>query len=680
MENSVSNGSAFTHNGDFFALVSVDGRLRIWDTISGKLLQEFSANSTVESSCTCLCWTREKRKGKTSKEPIRKKRKKKDNIDTDGFNYPSIVLGTNNGTLLSYEPNDGEGRKSFGTDHTKSINSVAYHNERDKLYTCSKDKYVGEWCFETETLEKKWKADKLSVEMICISPSGKSLLTAGQCIKLWDLDTKELLQKFNGHSSPVSILQFTMFRSSFKKDSDQGYYFISGAREERVINVWNVNFDTPVKSSIASYMLSDVPLLVDSLVIPDAEKPLKLCAACKNGNIHVFENIMNGKTKRPIESSIIINMAQKEGMKSRSLPAKFFNISLYQDSSVKIKVAFGNSVKPNFELLEFSELKSSNKIVRDLSSGLVTAKATETVDKPIEGAKLNKISQVLGSSSFVPIPSKRTVDTKIVIDVNGNEEDRQKTDTNEDIISMEERLSGGRAGDVPKKDYQKLSKSTPNAASFSQMLIQALHSNDENLLCELLFKSHNEPVLKNTLKRVPNHLVLQLLNIIVDKLKVNPSRSKSLIVWLKVIMGVHLVYLMMNPDFVNSLSSLYQFLKAQQEIQPKLLNIQGKVDLLLAHSSSVKSDSSDDDINTPAVVFNDDSDDETEDLFGATMSKVLEKDLFDDDEEDVEMEDEEANKKLEKEVNNSENEVSDDDSEEDNINDTTDDDDESEQF
>ena len=61
-------GSSFTHNGDYFALVSVDGRLRIWDTTSGKLVQEFSPSTVTEASCTCLCWMKKERKNETSRK------------------------------------------------------------------------------------------------------------------------------------------------------------------------------------------------------------------------------------------------------------------------------------------------------------------------------------------------------------------------------------------------------------------------------------------------------------------------------------------------------------------------------------------------------------------------------------------------------------------------------------
>lgn len=59
--NSPSCGSSFACNGQYFALISIDNRLRIWEATSGKLVQEFSPSADVESSCTCLCWTREQR-------------------------------------------------------------------------------------------------------------------------------------------------------------------------------------------------------------------------------------------------------------------------------------------------------------------------------------------------------------------------------------------------------------------------------------------------------------------------------------------------------------------------------------------------------------------------------------------------------------------------------------------
>ena len=43
----------------------------------------------------------------------------------------------------------------------------------------------------------KWKADKHSVTCIRLGPKGNTLLSAGRNIKLWDLETKEMLRVRN---------------------------------------------------------------------------------------------------------------------------------------------------------------------------------------------------------------------------------------------------------------------------------------------------------------------------------------------------------------------------------------------------------------------------------------------------------------------------------------------------
>lgn len=116
---------------------------------------------------------------------------------------------------------------------------------------------------------------------LCVSPDGKLLLSAGQVIKMWDLDTKEVyrvsflfkqlinihvcrfirprstvlrrhvnqsnmtqlsyslsllfsLQKFTGHSTAVTTLRFATTRPP----DGNGHYFLSGAAHDRLLSVW----------------------------------------------------------------------------------------------------------------------------------------------------------------------------------------------------------------------------------------------------------------------------------------------------------------------------------------------------------------------------------------------------------------------------------------------------------
>lgn len=625
--------SSFTVNGDFFALLSVDGRLRIWDTSSGKLVQEFSPALHVESSCTCLCWTRGI-SDKNKKEPRRKKRKvvKTETNDSIAHKpYPSLLLGTKSGTLRSYDPVAGDIGGKFDDGHLKSVNNVLYHKDTDTSYSCSDDKYIIEWSYDSHEAISKWKADKVSVKRICLGPSGTTLLSAGQSIKLWNLETKELLQRFHGHTSPVSLLQFSPFQMSRNKSDtyDDGYYFLSGSTEDSIINAWHINIKNPEKTAIASYMLSDVPSFMDSLLITTDNQPLKLCVGCRDGRIHFFSNTMNGKTKRPLESSKTLDLLQREGERSNTTTVPFLKARLYDENGMVLLLVSGTSLKPMFKRFVYSKLEETTRIIQELTQNMLLKDVISDSDNAVEIADQKAKTKVIGNTNFTPIPLKNRA--RPTLDLNANEQDRSNTTSEENIVSMEERLKVAGHGDmlVPKI---KPSKSIPNASSFAQMLVQGLHSGDNTLINEILFKSCKDNILRNTVKRIPNNLVGLLLSEVVDKLQRNPARSKVLSSWLRVIMAVHLTYLMTNENLSGTLGSLYNILKMQQDIHPQLINLNGKIDLLLSHASSNKRISSEDDESTNAtVVFNDNSDDETEELFG----KLIES------EEEIEVDEEE---------------------------------------
>ena len=48
--------SAFSHNGQHFANVSTDGRLKIWECEGGLAKQEFVPTAHLSTACTCLVW------------------------------------------------------------------------------------------------------------------------------------------------------------------------------------------------------------------------------------------------------------------------------------------------------------------------------------------------------------------------------------------------------------------------------------------------------------------------------------------------------------------------------------------------------------------------------------------------------------------------------------------------
>lgn len=70
----------------------------------------------------------------------------------------------------------------------------------------------------------KWKSGNEKVTAILAIPDSNRILTASKSIKLWDVDTKEVIKIFTGHSFEVSVLNFIIPRENGSS------YFISASK------------------------------------------------------------------------------------------------------------------------------------------------------------------------------------------------------------------------------------------------------------------------------------------------------------------------------------------------------------------------------------------------------------------------------------------------------------------
>ncbi len=82
---------------------------------------------------------------------------------------------------------------------------------------------------------------------------------------------------------------------------------------------------------------------------------------------------------------------------------------------------------------------------------------------------------------------------------------------------------------------------TPN--SIHQMLIQAIHSNDKQLL-ETCLAVHDQDVIGNTVKRLPTVQVVAFLNQIIDRFQHKPNRGSDMLVWIRAVLLHHTPYLL----------------------------------------------------------------------------------------------------------------------------------------
>jgi U3 small nucleolar RNA-associated protein 5 len=129
------------------------------------------------------------------------------------------------------------------------------------------------------------------------------------------------------------------------------------------------------------------------------------------------------------------------------------------------------------------------------------------------------------------------------------------------------------------------------ATTLTTTLIQALHSQDGPLLESCL--THSNPnLVRSTVKRLPSGgLVLSLLEALVERLGrqkkgreglASVKRARALIAWLRETLVVHVGFLVTIPSLVNRLAALHASLTQRLALQPTLLALNGRLDLVMS--------------------------------------------------------------------------------------------------
>ncbi len=75
----------------------------------------------------------------------------------------------------------------------------------------------------------KWNVDlQMTKFKLALSHDETKLLSAGHTIKMWDLQSKQVLKTFNGHATRITNIMF----------STKDEICISSAEHDRFINIW----------------------------------------------------------------------------------------------------------------------------------------------------------------------------------------------------------------------------------------------------------------------------------------------------------------------------------------------------------------------------------------------------------------------------------------------------------
>uniref|UniRef100_A0A7N6FF36 Small-subunit processome Utp12 domain-containing protein n=1 Tax=Anabas testudineus TaxID=64144 RepID=A0A7N6FF36_ANATE len=527
----------------YLALCAQDGRLRIWNTDSKTLQQEYVPSAHLSATCTCIAWG----PCRTVKEGPQRKKRKSEAVQVEE-KADLLAMGTAAGTVLIYSTAKGVLHCTLDGGHSGGVNCVQWHPEDSLLYSGSDDTNIIEWDLQTGKTRSKWKADRAAVTSLCVSPDGKLLLSAGQIIKMWDLATKEVYRKFTGHSTAVTTLRFATTRPP---DSN-GLYFLSGAAHDRLLSVWQVREDGKDKNSVVSFTLTDEPQDIDLIAS-------NICLPC-DGQLHLFEHFLNGPCKKPLSPSCTVQMSDTKDSPS---PIPLLAAALGADTRT-VLLAYGNHLQPVMEKVEINTAERHICFTRDVQTSLSLSMETSVSKVKIP---------IVNTKSRVLIPGLPGHQAPVKATPQGSEKRKKDSDTKE--MSIAERLGEINLSAVSTEKGSTKGTTSLQTDNFAVLLVQGLESNDVNILNKV-FQTRKEMVIKKTVARLPLPAILPL----VEEVSVR-FLAVLMVRWLKAVLMHHTSYLASLPDLVTQLGVLYHMIESRVKMFHKLTKLHGKLYLLM---------------------------------------------------------------------------------------------------
>ncbi|XP_043999208.1 WD repeat-containing protein 43 [Gambusia affinis] len=572
----------------YLAVCAQDGRLRVWNTDSKTLHQEYVPSAHLSATCTCVAWG----PCRTVKEGPQRKKRKSEAVQVEE-KADLLAMGTAAGTVLIYSTAKGSLHCTLDGGHSGGVNCVHWHPEDSLLYSGSDDTNIVEWDLQTGKTRSKWKADRAAVTSLCVSPDGKLLLSAGYVIKMWNLETKEVYRKFTGHSTAVTTLRFATTRPP---DSN-GLYFLSGAAHDRLLSVWQVREDGKDKNSVVSFTLTDEPQHVDLITSSSKEEAVRLAVVCKDGQLHLFEHFLNGPCKKPLSPSCSVQMSDT---KESPMPIPLLAAALGTDPR-SVLLAYGNHLQPVMENAEINTAERHVCLTRDIKTNL--SLSMETTVSKVKTPIVNAKSKVL-------IPGLPGHKAPVVSAPHGTE--KRKKDAGNKEMSIAERL-----GEID-LEASSSQKGAPKAAAslqtdnYAVLLMQGLESKDANILNKV-FQTRKEMEIKKTVARLPLPAVIPLVEELTKRLQGNPLVACMMVRWLKAVLVHHTSYLASLPDLVTQLGVLYHMIESRVKMFHKLTKLHGKLHLLTTQVAANDGRNSVSDVDHSAkLVYEEESSDEEE--------------------------------------------------------------------
>jgi WD40 repeat protein/DNA-binding SARP family transcriptional activator len=254
-------------DGKFALSSSRDQTLILWDLASGEIIHTFSGHTAGVNDA---------------------------DFSPDGT---TIVSGSSDNKLILWEVATGERLQEF-EGHRGAVTAVSFNPDGKTILSGSLDQVLILWDIASGEAIQQFLGHQDQVNAVSFSPDGKTAISAGgseevfnttlePVLILWDVSTGKSIQRFDGHSAPVTAVEF----------SPDGKTALSGSTDQSVI-LWGLVNNAEIRS------FNGHTSAVNSVAFtPDGETALSGSA---DGSLITWD-VSTGKIIQQVPTDTIIN-------------------------------------------------------------------------------------------------------------------------------------------------------------------------------------------------------------------------------------------------------------------------------------------------------------------------------------------------------------------------------------
>lgn len=501
-----------------------------------------------------------------------------------------IAIGLSKGSVLIYSPLTNDIISELITPTNLSIQDFHFSKLTQTGWSCDVGGNIQEWDLTSFQLVQSFTINDLlesseSISRIAtVSYNDKShLLVGSHSVYLLDIEERQILKTFPAHVQPID----TIYPVPNNND-----LFITSAVDDRFINLYSISKQNTQSVYVAQASVSDIALGIRD------ENTSVLVLLTENGTLEVFNNPLttvstnvHSKKKRRQQLSTVQSRSSNASVK---LSRPQGEIKSGVDTSLAI-----SAITVNDDSIVFSWLENANLMYFDsikwLSGSDLSLSSPVTIEKSKPDLKVTS-----HSSYGHDIASLKHYNEGNAIVTDGanfkdlDDDSDQNDDEEETLADKLEKLSTDQKPKQANPNKKKLgSKNAP--ATLTIVLSQSLKSNDHSLL-ETVLSNRDPQVIQSTINRLDSSLAVILLDRLAERISRQTSRFDQLNYWLKWIIIIHGGVLASFPNLNAKLSNLHAILTKKADTLPRLLELQGRLNMLY-HQNDLKKEILQDDFD-----------------------------------------------------------------------------------